>query len=56
MNLKKVEEKLKEAQILISEREAHLRELKRDRDQALKYRQLEENIHSYQCHFTSKKT
>jgi chromosome segregation protein len=47
--LKKVEDKLKEAQILITERETHLKELKRDRDQALKYRQLEENIHSYRA-------
>ncbi|MFT4309651.1 MAG: chromosome segregation protein SMC [Candidatus Woesearchaeota archaeon] len=53
--LRKVEEKLKEAQILITERETHLRELKRDRDQALKYRQLEENIHSYRATLLTRK-
>ncbi len=47
--LKKVEEKIKEAEILITERETHLKELKKDRDQALKYKNLEENIQSYKA-------
>ena len=47
--LTKVEAKLKEAEILIAERETHLKELKKDRDQALKYKELEGNIHSYRA-------
>ncbi len=42
--LQKVEEKLKEASIVIVERETYLRELKKDRDLALKYKELERNI------------
>src|SRR3989344_3238479 len=42
--LDKVEEKLKEAGIILTERNAHLRELKKDRDQAIQYRDLEKNI------------
>lgn len=42
--LDKVEEKLKEADIILTERKSHLRELKNDRDQALKYKELEKKI------------
>lgn len=42
--LDKVEEKLKEADIILAERETHLKELKKDRDQALKYKGLNEKI------------
>lgn len=42
--LDKVEEKLKEADIILTERKSHLRELKNDRDQALQYRDLEKKI------------
>ena len=42
--LEKVETKLKEADILLSERKAHLKELKKDRDQALRYRDVETNL------------
>ncbi len=45
-DLDKVEEKLKEADIILTERRAHLRELKNDRDQALRYREIETNIKS----------
>jgi len=45
-DLEKVEEKLKEAEIIFTERKAHLRELKNDRDQALKYREVENEIKS----------
>lgn len=42
--LEKVELKLNEAEIILTERVANLRELKKDRDQAIKYKQLEKNI------------
>lgn len=42
--LEKVEERLKEAGIVLAEREAHLRELKKERDQALKFKELEIKI------------
>ncbi len=42
--LGKVDQKLNEASIILKEREVHLRELKKDRDQALKFRELEENL------------
>ncbi len=42
--LQKVEEKLNEAEIILKERQTYLKELKKDRDQALKYRNLSENI------------
>ncbi|MBI2143701.1 chromosome segregation protein SMC [Candidatus Woesearchaeota archaeon] len=44
--LQKVDERLKEADILLSERKAHLKELKHDRDQALKYRELNDRVRS----------
>lgn len=42
--LDNVEVKLKEADIILAERETYLRELKKDRDQALKYKDLEKSI------------
>lgn len=42
--LERVEERLKEASIMLAERERHLKELKKDRDQALKYKELEKNV------------
>jgi len=44
LELQSVDERLKEASIMLSEREAHLKELKKDRDQALKYKELEANV------------
>jgi len=44
LELQKVEEKLKEADIILTERSAHLRELKKDRDQAIKYKELQKLI------------
>ncbi|MCG2718158.1 MAG: AAA family ATPase, partial [Nanoarchaeota archaeon] len=41
--LDKVEERLKEAKIMIAEREKYLKELKKDRDKALKYKEFEIN-------------
>ncbi|MDD5649508.1 MAG: chromosome segregation SMC family protein [Candidatus Nanoarchaeia archaeon] len=42
--LDKVELKLNEAEIILTERSANLRELKKDRDQAIKYKQLGQDI------------
>ncbi len=42
--LNKVEERLKEADIILAEREVYLKELKKDRNQALKFKELDENI------------
>ena len=44
LELDKVESRLKEADIILTERGAHLRELKKDKDQALKYRELHKLI------------
>ena len=40
--LDKVEESLKEVDIVMKEKESYIKELKKDRDQALKYKELEE--------------
>jgi len=42
--LEKVGEKLNEAEIILKERETYLKELKKDRDQALKYKELNDKI------------
>jgi len=42
--LNKVEEKLKEADIILAERHTYLRELKKERNQALKFKELDEKI------------
>jgi len=42
--LAKVDEKLTECEIILKEREQSLKELKKDRDQALKYKELSDNI------------
>jgi len=42
--LERVEGRIREAEILLAERKTHLRELKKDRDQALKYRELSNKI------------
>lgn len=42
--LQRVEEKMNEAEIILSERKAHLKELKSDRDKALKFKELDEKI------------
>lgn len=47
--LDKTAGKLKEADILIAERRAHLDELRVDRDQALRYKELESNVQSYRA-------
>lgn len=42
--LNKVEQKLGEAEIILKERESYLKDLKKDRDQAIKYKTLSENV------------
>ncbi len=42
--LDRVDERLNEAEIVLKERHAYLRELKKDRDQALKYKNLNDQI------------
>ena len=42
--LNKVEEKLKESDIILAERQVYLRELKKERNQALKFKELDEKI------------
>lgn len=49
--LEKVEQRLKEAEILLAERKTHLKELKHDRDQALKYRELNDRIRANKATF-----
>ena len=47
--LDKVSTKLNEVQIILTEREANLRELKKDRDQALKYKEAQKNIKDFKA-------
>ena len=47
--LQKVDSKLNEAEIILIEREANLRELKKERDQAIKFKQLQENLKDYKA-------
>jgi chromosome segregation protein len=42
--LSRVEEKLNEAQIILAERETYLKELKKERNQALKFKELNDNL------------
>ena len=42
--LERVQGRIREAEILLEERKTHLKELKRDRDQAVKYRELSDKI------------
>lgn len=44
LELNKVETKLNDANIIMVEREAHLRELKKERDQAVKFKEIEEKL------------
>jgi chromosome segregation protein len=44
LELQKVDERLKETEIVLTERSTYLKELKKDRDQALKYQRMNENI------------
>lgn len=49
--LLKVDEKMKEAEIVLAERNTYLRELKKDRDQALKYKDMSDKIKENQASY-----
>ncbi len=51
LELTKVEEKLNNAEIILKERSTYLKELKKDRDQALKFKELKDKINSYKATF-----
>lgn len=46
LELNKVDDKLNNAQIILKERKTYLRELKKDRDQALKFKEIKDKIDS----------
>ncbi len=49
--LEKVDEQLNSAEIVLKERGTYLKELKKDRDQALKYKELNDKIHHNQASY-----
>lgn len=49
LELQKVDNSLNEAGIILTEREANLRELKKERDQATKYKQLQDEIKDHRA-------
>src|SRR3989344_5174480 len=49
LELEKVDEKLNNAEIILKERSTYLKELKKDRDQALKFKELKDRIDSYKA-------
>jgi len=53
--LGKVENRLNEAEIILKERSTHLRELKKDRDQALKYKELNDQIKTNKASYLRRK-
>ncbi|MBW2969744.1 chromosome segregation protein SMC [Candidatus Woesearchaeota archaeon] len=52
--LQKVGDKLNEAEIILKERETYLKELKKDRDQALKYKDLSDKIKQNKASFVKR--
>ncbi|MBI2668285.1 chromosome segregation protein SMC [Candidatus Woesearchaeota archaeon] len=51
LELQKVEEQLNSAEIILKERKTHLKELKKDRDQALEFKELKGKIDSSKATF-----
>ncbi|MEK6853132.1 MAG: chromosome segregation protein SMC [Nanoarchaeota archaeon] len=49
LELQKVDEKLNNAEIILAERKTYLKELKKDRDQALKFKELKDHIDSHKA-------
>jgi len=49
LELNKVEEKLNSAAIILKERKTYLKELKKDRDQALQFKEVKDNIDSHKA-------
>lgn len=52
LELNKVDEKLNSADIILKERKTYLKELQKDRDQALKFKGLKDNIDSHKATLT----
>ncbi len=53
--LQRVEDKMNEVEIILAERKTHLQELKRDRDQALKFKDLNDKIKRNKATILSRK-
>ena len=51
LELSKVEEKLNNAEIILKERKTYLKELKKDRDQALEFKEVQDKIDSHKATF-----
>ncbi len=49
LELEKVDEKLNNASIILKERKTHLQELKKDRDQALKFKEAKDTINNHKA-------
>jgi len=49
LEMEKVEKKLNDAEIVLKERSTYLKELKKDRDQALKFKEMNEKINMYRA-------
>ncbi len=49
LELEKTEQKLNDAEIILKERKTYLKELQKDRDQALKYKELKVQVDSYRA-------
>ncbi|MFA6461835.1 MAG: chromosome segregation protein SMC [Candidatus Woesearchaeota archaeon] len=49
LELNRVDEKLNNATLILQERKTHLKELKKDRDQALKFKEVKNKIDSYKA-------
>ena len=49
--LERVEERLREAEILLKEKQTNLSELKKDRDQALKFKEMNDKVRVHQASF-----
>ncbi|RMD57711.1 chromosome segregation protein SMC [Candidatus Woesearchaeota archaeon] len=53
--LEKVEERLNEVEIILKEREGYLKELRKDRDQALKYKNLKDRVEQSKATYLKKR-
>ncbi|MBI4919068.1 AAA family ATPase, partial [archaeon] len=49
LELSHVEEKIKEAEIILKEREGYLKDLKKEKEQALKFKEIKDKIDSYKA-------
>ncbi len=49
LELTHVEEKIKEAEIILKEREGYLKDLKKEKEQALKFKEIKDKIDSYKA-------